>query len=128
VPPYPPYGKRMLRDNHWYRTLTRPNVTLSNEPIERIIVPEGVITRDGTVHACDIVVLATGSDARRMLAPMQIQGRDGRTLRDVWGDDDPRAYLGITVPDFPNLFMLYGPSTNLAHGSSAIYHTEYQVR
>jgi 4-hydroxyacetophenone monooxygenase len=74
------------------------------------------------------VVLATGSDARRMLAPMQIQGRDGRTLRDVWGDDDPRAYLGITVPDFPNLFMLYGPSTNLAHGSSAIYHTEYQVR
>ena len=127
VPPYPPYGKRMLRDNHWYRTLTRPNVTLTNTPIERI-VPEGVITRDGSLHECDMLVLATGFDARRMLAPMAIEGRDGRALRDVWGDDDPRAYLGITVPGFPNLFMLYGPGTNLAHGGSAIYHTECQVR
>lgn len=127
VPPYPPYGKRMLRDNHWYRTLTRPNVTLTNQPIERV-VPEGVVTHDGILHACDMLVLATGFDARRMLAPMEIEGREGRTLRDLWGDDDPRAYLGITVPGFPNLFMLYGPGTNLAHGGSAIYHTECQVR
>ena len=127
VPPYPPYGKRMLRDNRWYSTLTRPNVTLTNQPIERV-VPEGVVTRDGTLHACDLLVLATGFDARRMLAPMEIEGRDGRTLRDLWGEDDPRAYLGITVPGFPNLFMLYGPGTNLAHGGSAIYHTECQVR
>ena len=117
----------MLRDNHWYRTLTRPNVTLTNDPIERV-VPDGVITRDGTKHVCDVLVLATGFDARRMLAPMDIEGREGRTLRDLWGDDDPRAYLGITVPGFPNLFMLYGPGTNLAHGGSAIYHTECQVR
>ncbi|MGD0105847.1 MAG: NAD(P)/FAD-dependent oxidoreductase [Rhodopila sp.] len=127
VPPYPPFGKRMLGDNHWYRTLTRPNVTLTDDPIERI-VPEGVITRDGTLRTCDILVLATGFDAQRMLAPMQIRGRDRRTLRDVWGEDDPRAYLGITVPGFPNLFLIYGPGTHLAHGGSAIYQTECQVR
>jgi 4-hydroxyacetophenone monooxygenase len=127
VPPYPPYGKRMLRDNRWYSTLTRPNVTLTNAGIERI-VPEGVITRDGALHACDLLILATGFDARRMLAPMEIVGRDGASLRDLWGEDDPRAYLGITVPGFPNLFMIYGPGTNLAHGGSAIYHSECQVR
>jgi 4-hydroxyacetophenone monooxygenase len=127
VPPYPPYGKRMLRDNHWYKTLTQANVDLVDQKIERI-VPEGVVTSDGALHSLDILVLATGFEARRMLWPMDIRGREGRTLRDLWGDDDPRAYLGITVPGFPNLFLLYGPGTNLAHGGSAIYHTECQVR
>jgi 4-hydroxyacetophenone monooxygenase len=59
---------------------------------------------------------------------MEIRGRDGVSLRDIWGDDDPRAYLGVTVPRFPNMFMLYGPNTNLGHGGSAIFHTECQVR
>ncbi len=127
VPPYPPYGKRMLRDNHWYKTLTRPNVDLVNTPIERITA-HGVVTRDGTEYPADILVLATGFQAQRMLAPMDIVGRDGQTIRGLWGDDDPRAYLGITVPNFPNMFMLYGPGTNLAHGGSAIFHTECQVR
>ena len=63
-----------------------------------------------------------------MLWPMDIRGRGGRTIRGVWGDDDPRAYLGITVPSFPNLFLTYGPNTNLAHGGSIIFHTECQVR
>jgi len=127
VPPYPPYGKRMLRDNHWYRTLTRPNVELVTTPIERI-TRDSIITRDGTRYPADILVLATGFQAQKMLAPMDITGRDGRTIRTLWGDDDPRAFLGMTVPGFPNLFMLYGPGTNLAHGGSAIYHTECQVR
>jgi 4-hydroxyacetophenone monooxygenase len=59
---------------------------------------------------------------------MTIRGRGGRTLREDWGDDDPRAYLGMTVPGYPNLFVLYGPNTNLAHGGSIIFHTECQVR
>jgi 4-hydroxyacetophenone monooxygenase len=59
---------------------------------------------------------------------MTIRGRGGRTLRDDWGDDDPRAYLGMTAPGYPNLFVLYGPNTNLAHGGSIIFHTECQVR
>lgn len=127
VPAYPPYGKRMLRDNHWYRMLTRPNVNLVTTPVERI-TRDAIVTRDGVAHAADVLVLATGFHAQRMLAPMEITGRGGVTVRDRWGDDEPRAYLGITAPGFPNMFMLYGPGTNLAHGGSIIFHTECQVR
>ncbi|MEI7711678.1 MAG: hypothetical protein WCI94_09615, partial [Rhodospirillales bacterium] len=127
VPPYPPYGKRMLRDNHWYKSLTRDNVTLTDDPIDRI-EKDAIVTKDGTRHPADIVVLATGFVAQKMLWPMNVQGRGGQTIRDLWGDDNPRAHLGITVPGFPNMFLLYGPGTNLAHGGSAIYHTECQVR
>jgi 4-hydroxyacetophenone monooxygenase len=127
VPPYPPYGKRMLRDNHWYRMLKRPNVELLTEAIDHI-AEDGIVTKDGTAHPADIIVMATGFIASKMLWPMEIAGRDGRTIRDVWGDDDPCAYLGITVPGFPNLFLTYGPNTNLAHGGSIIFHTECQVR
>jgi 4-hydroxyacetophenone monooxygenase len=126
VPDYPPYGKRMLRDNHWYRMLTRPNVDLVTERIDHID-PDAIVTRDGARHPADMIVLATGFQAGRMLWPMQIRGREEDTLRDRWGDDDPRAYLGITTPGFPNLFMLYGPNTNLGHGGSIIFHTECQV-
>ncbi len=127
TPDYPPYGKRMLRDNHWYRMLTRPNVDLVDDQIDHV-VPEGVVTSDGTVHPCDILVLATGFETRRMLWPMQIAGRGGATILDRWGDEDPRAYLGITVPEFPNFFVIYGPNTNLSHGGSAVFHSECQIR
>jgi 4-hydroxyacetophenone monooxygenase len=126
IPPYPPYGKRMLRDNHWYRMLTRPNVELVTERIDRID-PDAIVTRDGARHPADMIVLATGFQAGRMLWPMETRGRAGDTLRDRWGDDDPRAYLGITAPGFPNLFMLYGPNTNLGHGGSIIFHAECQI-
>ncbi len=127
TPSYPPYGKRMLRDNYWFRMLKRPNVTLETGRIARIAV-DAIEMQDGTRHPVDAIVLATGFQASRMLAPMDIQGRGGRSIRDAWGDDDPRAYLGMTAPGFPNLFMLYGPNTNLAHGGSIIFHTECQVR
>lgn len=127
VPPYPPYGKRMLRDNYWYRMLKRPNVELVTEAIARI-TEDSIVTADGVAHAVDVIIMATGFQASKMLWPMKIEGRGGQTIRDVWGDDDPRAYLGITVPGFPNLFLTYGPNTNLAHGGSIIFHTECQVR
>lgn len=127
IPNYPPYGKRMLRDNHWYRMLKRPNVVLETTPIERI-TESAIVLRDGRVQEVDVIILATGFQASRMLAPMDIAGRGGRTIRQAWGDDDPRAYLGITAPGFPNLFMIYGPNTNLAHGGSIIFHHECQVR
>ena len=66
-----------------------------------------VVTRDGKSYPADILVLATGFQAQQMLAPMNIVGRGGRTVRDAWGDDDPRAYLGITAPGFPKLLLLY---------------------
>ena len=127
TPDYPPYGKRMLRDNHWYRMLTNPNVDLVTDQIDHI-APSGVVTADGTLHPCDILVLATGFETRRMLWPMQVEGRSGATILDRWGDEDPRAHLGITVPEFPNFFLIYGPNTNLAHGGSAVFHSECQVR
>jgi 4-hydroxyacetophenone monooxygenase len=127
IPSYPPYGKRMLRDNHWYRMLKRPTVTLETDPIAQI-TEDAIVMQDGRVHPVDVIVLATGFEASRMLWPLQIQGRDGHTVRADWGDDDPRAYLGMTAPNYPNLFMLYGPNTNLAHGGSIIFHTECQVR
>ncbi|MDR3534757.1 MAG: NAD(P)/FAD-dependent oxidoreductase [Rhodopila sp.] len=127
IPAYPPYGKRMLRDNYWYRMLKRPNVELVTGSIAHV-TEDSIVMEDGTVHAVDVIIMATGFQASKMLWPMEIKGRMGRTIRGVWGDDDPRAYLGITVPGFPNLFLTYGPNTNLAHGGSIIFHTECQVR
>ena len=95
---------------------------------ESLIEKDAIVTKDGTRHEADPIVLATGFLARKMLWPMHVHGRDGQAIRDLWGDDNPRARLGIAVPGFPNMFMLYGPGTNLAHGGSAIYHTECQVR
>ena len=127
VPTYPPFIKRMLQDNGtWLATLKRDNVDLVTDGIEAI-TPEGIRTVDGTTHPVDVIVYATGFHANRFLWPMEIIGRDGVSLRERWGDE-PRAYLGITVPGFPNLFCLYGPGTNLAHAGSIIFHSECQVR
>ena len=127
LPDYPPYGKRILIDNGWYRMLRRDNVELVTEDIERI-VPEGIRTRGGVVHEVDALIFATGFYAERMLWPMRIEGRDGLDLARVWPEQDAKAYLGATVPGFPNLFILMGPNTGLAHGGNQIFMTECQVR
>ena len=82
---------------------------------------------DGSKYAADAVILATGFESNKFLWPMKIVGKSGRALNDVWGDE-PRAHLGITVPDFPNFFCLFGPNTALAHGGSITFHSECQVR
>jgi 4-hydroxyacetophenone monooxygenase len=127
VPDYPIFGKRLLMDNRWYRTLKRPNVSLVTTAI-RSIGRNGIVTEDGARHDVDNIIYATGFQAQKMLVPMEIIGLGGERLHDRWGNDDPRAYLGITVPGFPNLFITYGPNTNLAHGGSAVFNSECQVR
>ncbi|MFC8528921.1 flavin-containing monooxygenase [Nocardia sp. NPDC057227] len=127
VPDYPPYGKRMLIDCGWFRTLRRDDVELVTEPIDTITA-DGIRTADGHHHDADIIVLATGFDAVNVLASYRVEGRDGRVLRDVWGAGDGRAHLGITVPGFPNFFCLYGPNTNTGHGGTVIAGTEMQVQ
>jgi 4-hydroxyacetophenone monooxygenase len=127
LPTYPPYGKRPLLDNGWFRTVARDDVDLITDDVTEITAT-GVTTADGIHHEVDIIVLATGFQAQRMLSPMEIRGRSGATLRDVWGEDDPRAYLGITVPDFPNLFCLLGPNTFAGHGGSGILTIELEMR
>ncbi len=127
LPDYPATGKRTLQDNgSWLRTLRRPHVELVRTPIHRI-EPQAVVTADGTHHAADILVYATGFRVNDMLSSIRVYGRDGVELHDAWGER-PAAYLGITVPGFPNFFCMYGPGTNLASGGSLIFHSECQIR
>lgn len=126
LPDYPPYGKRILMDNDWFATLRRDDIEIVPSGVVRV-ADDAVITADGEEHTIDVLVFATGFSTRRMLYPLDIRGRSGRTLREQWGDDDAWAYLGMAVPDFPNLFLLYGPNTNLGHGGSIIMNTECQT-
>jgi cation diffusion facilitator CzcD-associated flavoprotein CzcO len=113
--------KRIMLTDDWYPSLTRPNVDLVTDPIEAI-TPKGVRTADGVERPADVIALGTGFESHAFVAPMEIVGRDGQTLADAWGAV-PKAYLGITVPGFPNMFMLYGPNTNGGSGS-VIYTVE----
>lgn len=127
VPDYPPGAKRMVRDNGtWARTLKRPNVELVTDRIARI-TPAGVEMADGTVHEADVILYGTGYEASKFLTPMTVKGRDGIDLHEQWGGD-ARAYLGVTVPGFPNFFCLYGPNTNIVINGSIIYFSECGVR
>jgi 4-hydroxyacetophenone monooxygenase len=126
IPHYPPTAKRMLQDNgSWLTCLKKPNVELVRTGIERI-VPEGIVTEDGRLHEADVICFATGFRHNDFLSPIEFEGRGGVSLHERWGEE-PKAYLGITMPDFPNLFCLYGPGTNLAHGASLIFQSECQV-
>lgn len=123
LPDYPPFTKRMLRDNGWYRMMRRDNVDVVPGS-EISFSRNGLVDGNGDEHVVDLVVFATGFDASRALGSLQIEGRGGYTIRDVWGDDDPRAHLGITVPGFPNMFVMYGPNTNIGTGGSIILQAE----
>ena len=127
LPEYPPYGKRPLLDNRWFKTMCRDDVHLVTDAVDHID-GDKVVTRSGDETAADVIALATGFKVLQFLWPMDIIGRSGLTLREQWGVDDAKAYLGITVPDFPNFFILNGPNTNAGHGGSAIHATEFQVR
>ena len=127
VPGYPPFGKRILLDNGWFETLGRAHVELVVDAIERIEAG-GVRTVDGRLHALDVLVLATGFRISHLAAQVDIRGRGGMRLADDWGDENPSAYLGITVPRFPNLFVMYGPNTNMGHGGSVMWLAETQAR
>lgn len=127
VPDYVPLAKRTLQDNgSWLTALKKDHVELNNLGI-REITEQGVIDNNGELFEADIIVFATGFHANKFLWPMEIVGRNGIKLNEQWGED-PAAYLGITVPNFPNLFCLYGPGTNLAFGGSLIFHSECEVR
>ena len=127
VPDYPATGKRTLQDNgSWLKTLTRDNVELVRTGIGRVEA-DAVVTEDGERYPADVIVYATGFQATKLLWPMTIRGRDGEVLSERWGER-PTAYLGITIPGYPNFFCMYGPGTNLASGGSLIFHSECQMR
>ncbi len=127
TPDYVCLGKRTLQDNgSWLTALTRDDVDLITDPIESITA-EGIRCESGQDHPVDVIIHATGFHANRYLWPMEIVGRHGTVLSEQWGDR-PTAHLGVTVPNFPNLFCLYGPGTNLASGGSLIFHSECEMR
>ena len=103
-----------------------PDVDLVTTPIAEI-TPHGVRTADGEEHPADVLIYGTGFSASDFVAPMRVFGAGGVELNEEWGGD-AQAYLGITVPGFPNFFMLYGPNTNLVINGSILIMVECQVR
>jgi cation diffusion facilitator CzcD-associated flavoprotein CzcO len=116
--------KRIMLTDDWYPALAQPNVDLVTERIAEVS-GGGIRTADGRERGADVLVLATGFDTHGFVAPMQITGPGGRTLEQEWAEL-PRAYLGLSVPGFPNLFLLYGPNTNGGTGS-VIYTLEAAI-
>jgi 4-hydroxyacetophenone monooxygenase len=123
TPRYPPGGKRMLRDNGvWLAALKRPNVNLITDAIQEVVA-DGVVTADGVHHRADALIYGTGFAASHFLDGIEVIGRTGQSLHDRWAGD-ARAYLGMTVPGFPNFFMIYGPNTNIVVNGSIIFFSE----
>ncbi|MEQ9662743.1 MAG: NAD(P)/FAD-dependent oxidoreductase [Parasphingopyxis sp.] len=126
LPDYPPYAKRMLLDNGWFRTMTKDNVRLIADRLESV---DGnrLIAASGEEAEADILVFATGYKATEVLGSYDVVGRGGVLLRDYWDGDDAAAFLGTLVPGFPNFFILVGPHTGSGHGGSMIRNIENQV-
>jgi cation diffusion facilitator CzcD-associated flavoprotein CzcO len=124
VPDYALGCKRILISSDYLQCLVRPNVRTVTNPIERVTV-DSVVTADGDSAPVDAIVFATGFTSTRFLAPIDVVGAGGRRLSEAWADG-AEAHLGMTVPGFPNLFLLYGPNTNLGH-NSILFMVERQV-
>ncbi len=110
TPTYPYPGKRPILASTYYPALKKENVELVPRAVARV-TRSGIVDDEGTERPVDVIAMATGFQAANYLGRLQITGRHGKSLHDHWAGE-PRAFLGITVPGFPNFFMLYGPGTN----------------
>jgi cation diffusion facilitator CzcD-associated flavoprotein CzcO len=110
TPDYPFWGKRLIFNSTFYRSLKSPNVELVPRAVASV-TPTGVVDIDGVEREVDVLVMATGFRTTDYVGTMEVRGLDGRTLREHWAGE-PRAFLGLTVPGFPNFYMMYGPGTN----------------
>jgi cation diffusion facilitator CzcD-associated flavoprotein CzcO len=125
TPDYTIGCKRILMSNTYYPSLARDNVEVVTGGVARV-TEHGVVTQDGTEHEVDVIIYGTGFKVHDPLGHLQITGRGGRDLAQLWRDEGLEAYLGTTVAGFPNLFVLVGPNTGLGH-NSIIYMIEAQV-
>ena len=124
TPDYPPFAKRCASDDgKWFETIKRANVNLVNQKILKAN-PKGLETVDGELHELDVIVFGTGFKAADFLSTLPLTGRGGVKLQDQWQGEDARAYYGITIPNFPNLFCLYGPNTNINGNASLVLLSE----
>lgn len=124
TPDYRAACKRLVMSDSFYQAIQQPNAELVTSAIERI-GPEGVRTADGTLHELDVLVLATGFKVDRFIRPTRVIGRDGIDLDTAW-KDGPAAYLSVTLPDFPNFFLLNGPNSPVGN-FSLIEVSEHQM-
>lgn len=126
LPSYPPLAKRLVIDNGWFDMLRSDNVALNTDGVARF-AKDGVITTKGDLVPLDVVIYATGFRASDYLWPMRIVGRDGMTLEHIWSRDGARAYWGVSIPQLPNFFCIYGPNTNPS-STGPVQWGEMQIR
>lgn len=126
LPDYPPFAKRMLLDNGWYRTLRKPHVQLIPQRLTEVR-NSTLIADNGQEFEADVLILATGFQAANVLGSFEVIGRDERVLREFWEEDNAAAYRGTLVPGFPNFFILLGPNVGSGHGGSMIRNIENQA-
>jgi cation diffusion facilitator CzcD-associated flavoprotein CzcO len=124
TPSYKLGCKRVLPTNDYYPALQRDNVELVTDGIAEVR-PHGIVSKDGTERAVDVIVLATGFEAAEAVAPFDVRGREGRDLSATW-KDGAEAYLGTSVAGFPNMFLIVGPNTGLGH-TSMVFMIESQI-
>lgn len=124
-PQYPLGAKRLLFSSRWIPTLTRDDVELVTEPIAAI-TEHGVLDAAGTEHRTDVIIYATGYASTEFVSAIEITGAGGRYLADAWSDG-PRAHLGMSVPGFPSMFLVYGPNSGTSGGSILVFE-EAQAR
>lgn len=122
TPTFAPRCKRNIQSSTFYPALLQPNVELITRSVERV-TEDGVVDAQGVEYPVDAIVLTTGFKAQQFLSTYEVIGRDGRSLRETWGQD-PHAYLGMTVPGFPNFYIMYGPNT---HGTVVSVVLEHQA-
>jgi len=126
IPDYPPGSKRIVRDDGtWMATMKKPHVDLVTDAVARID-EHGVWTQGGEYVEVDAIVFGTGFQAADFLTPMKVTGQDGRDLHETWGID-ACAYMGLSLPAFPNLFCMYGPNTNLVLHGNLVFFMECQA-
>lgn len=119
-------GKRSIRDKGaWAAALKRDRVEMESSPTGQI-TETGIRMEDGRDRPCDALIYGTGFKASDFLVPMDIKGIGGKSLHDIW-DGDAHAWLGLTLPGFPNFFIMYGPNTSIVANGSIIFFSECEA-
>jgi 4-hydroxyacetophenone monooxygenase len=128
TPDYPIFGKRIVldADGGWLDTMLKPNVHLETRGIDHI-EPDAVVLKDGTRIEADILALATGFEITKVVGALDIVGRGGCRIQQDWGEDDPRSYLGVMAPGYPNFFFVLGPNSAPNHAAGVNMVLEAQI-
>jgi len=118
TPDFEPGCKRIPKSDRYFHAVQEPNVEVAVGAIDRV-EPTGIVTADGRLHELDVIVYATGYDSHAYMRPMQVTGLRGKTIDEAWADG-PYAYRCVSVPDFPNFWVINGPFAPVANISPTI--------